>query len=199
MTSIRQRRRNRHRVKASRNRAFSPITLILNIDVTKINAMFAQTKDAMIRLAGIQEIAAEALQRFALIPPHIFRGMISVQQTRAVAQEVDVITWAILRVSSMRDRLSFSVLLIPAVIVQPADTMGKEEFLNKALQSIEDWKNGEIDSPEFSLVHDTNNGFIHSEIEVCSELIVGRLIGIGESGRPIYSFNALIVKEVLAN
>ena len=75
--------------------------------------------------------------------------------------------------------------------------MNKEEFLNKALQSIENWKNGEIDSPEFCLLHDASNGFIHSEIEVCSPLIVGRLTGMGESGRPIYSFNALAVKEVL--
>ncbi|MBN3993824.1 MAG: hypothetical protein HWQ36_25920 [Nostoc sp. NMS2] len=90
MESIRQRRRNRHRVKAVQKRVKRPITLVLNIDVTKINAIFAQTKDVMMRLAGIQEIAAEALQIFALIPPNVIRGMISVQQTRAVVQEIEV-------------------------------------------------------------------------------------------------------------
>ncbi|MHC5610564.1 MAG: DUF6464 family protein [Nostoc sp.] len=89
MKSIRQSRRNRHRLKASQNRTRRPI-LVLNIDVTKINAIFAQTKDAMLRLTGIQEIVAETLQRFAVIPPHIIREMISVQQTRAVLQEVEV-------------------------------------------------------------------------------------------------------------
>jgi hypothetical protein len=89
MKSIRQRRRNRHRVKAARKRV-KPLVLTININVTKVNALFAKTKDAMMRLAGIQEIAAEALQRFALISPDIIRGMISVQQTRAVVQEVEV-------------------------------------------------------------------------------------------------------------
>ncbi|MHC5936169.1 hypothetical protein [Nostoc sp.] len=73
MQSIRQRRRNRHRLREKQNQIKYPICLVLNIDVTKVNAIFAKTKDAMMRLSGIQEIAAEALQRFALIPQHIIR------------------------------------------------------------------------------------------------------------------------------
>lgn len=90
MKSIRQRRRNRHGVEATRKRIKRPIKLTLNIDVIKVNALFANTKDAIMRLSEIQEIVAEALQTFALIQPNAIRGMINIQQARFVVQEVDV-------------------------------------------------------------------------------------------------------------
>lgn len=75
--------------------------------------------------------------------------------------------------------------------------MTEQEFLDKALHAIKNWRSGEIEHPEFSLVHENNKGFVYPEIEVISPLIVGKLMGIGQAGKPIYKFNALSVKEAL--
>ena len=91
MESIRQRRRNRHRVKAARKQVERPIVLILNIDVAKVNASFAQMKDALPSLSGTGDIAAKilelpridsiiakSLEAFASLAP----PFISVEETR---------------------------------------------------------------------------------------------------------------------
>ena len=83
MTSIRQRRRNRHRAKSVSPRVERPIVLILNIDVAKVNKALNQVSDAMARWRippEFQKIAAE-LAKVAFPPLNVIQEVISTQRS----------------------------------------------------------------------------------------------------------------------
>lgn len=91
MTSIRQRRRNRHKVKAARSQIFPGFTFTLNIDISKVNKALAQAKNAIAQLnitiaPEFQKKAAE-LVKLAFFPPNFIRDTISLERTRIAAQE----------------------------------------------------------------------------------------------------------------
>lgn len=86
--SIRQRRRNRHRVKAVHRLQAPRPYITLNIDVSKINEAIAQVKKQMSRLALViaqpefQTMVSQSCQKIADgLSPQVIRGMISVQRT----------------------------------------------------------------------------------------------------------------------
>lgn len=88
MTSIRQRRRNRHKVKMARRQASRRLYLTLNIDVSRVNAAFAQAKAAMAKLfegmgrPEFQKMINEVRQNLvASFSPDVIRGMISTQKS----------------------------------------------------------------------------------------------------------------------
>ena len=72
--------------------------------------------------------------------------------------------------------------------------MNQQEFLQKALDCIEEWKNGVKDEPTFSLIHEQVDA---DEIEVGHHLIVGKLAGRTKNNHCIYVFDGLKIKEIM--
>ncbi|MBW4675956.1 MAG: hypothetical protein KME52_18615 [Desmonostoc geniculatum HA4340-LM1] len=75
MTSIRQRRRNRHKLKAARREAKKPLVLTFSIDLTSVNEVFVQAKNTMAKLSEtmaqpeFQESVNRAWQELARLVP----------------------------------------------------------------------------------------------------------------------------------
>ncbi|WP_242049225.1 DUF6464 family protein [Aulosira sp. FACHB-615] len=87
ITTIRQRRRNRHKLKSTRRRQITPRPYItLNIDISGLDEAFRQFKDTVTRLSETlaqpetQARISEAWQSLMNISPRVLRGMISVQR-----------------------------------------------------------------------------------------------------------------------